>query len=93
MRFDGIIVLYVPYSLRSYLYEEMERYQVPVVMLDNTSPESAHRGICVNGNDEAAMGLAVDYLVELGHRQIAMMLFWLVIDGWQGRVGHRLMPG
>lgn len=24
---------------------------------------------------------------------VIMMLFWLVIDGWQGRVGHKLMPG
>ncbi len=24
---------------------------------------------------------------------VAMMLFWVVIDGWQGRVGHKLMPG
>ncbi|MBV9868659.1 MAG: hypothetical protein JO316_25160 [Abitibacteriaceae bacterium] len=24
---------------------------------------------------------------------IAMMLFWLIIDGWQGRTGHQLMPG
>jgi hypothetical protein len=24
---------------------------------------------------------------------VAMMLLWLVIDGWQGRVGHKLMPG
>lgn len=23
---------------------------------------------------------------------VAMMLFWLVIDGWQGRVNHKLMP-
>ncbi|RYG75362.1 hypothetical protein EON80_00875 [bacterium] len=23
---------------------------------------------------------------------VAMMIFWLVIDGWQGRVGHKLMP-
>ncbi len=23
---------------------------------------------------------------------VAMILFWLVIDGWQGRVGHQLMP-
>jgi len=23
---------------------------------------------------------------------ITMILFWLVIDGWQGRVGHQLMP-
>jgi hypothetical protein len=24
---------------------------------------------------------------------VAMMLFWLIIDGWQGRIGHKLMPG
>jgi hypothetical protein len=24
---------------------------------------------------------------------VGMMLFWLVIDGWQGRVLHKLMPG
>jgi len=23
---------------------------------------------------------------------IAMILFWLVIDGWQGRMGHHLTP-
>jgi hypothetical protein len=29
--------------------------------------------------------------VALG--DVAMMLFWLIIDGWQGHVGHKLMPG
>ena len=24
---------------------------------------------------------------------IAMMVFWICIDGWQGRVGHQLLPG
>jgi hypothetical protein len=24
---------------------------------------------------------------------VVMMLIWLVIDGWFGRVGHQLMPG
>lgn len=24
---------------------------------------------------------------------IAMILFWLLIDGWQGRMGHHLTPG
>ena len=24
---------------------------------------------------------------------VAMMLFWLLIDAWQGRTGHQLMPG
>ncbi len=25
--------------------------------------------------------------------EVSMMLFWIVIDGWQGRMGHQLMPG
>jgi hypothetical protein len=25
--------------------------------------------------------------------EVTMILFWLVIDGWQGRTGHQLMPG
>ncbi len=24
---------------------------------------------------------------------VAMMIFWLIIDGWQGHMGHKLMPG
>jgi hypothetical protein len=24
---------------------------------------------------------------------VAMMIFWLIIDGWQSRIGHQLMPG
>ncbi|MBV9471267.1 MAG: hypothetical protein JOZ57_18660, partial [Abitibacteriaceae bacterium] len=24
---------------------------------------------------------------------VAMILFWLIIDGWQGRTGHLLLPG
>ncbi len=24
---------------------------------------------------------------------VCMMLFWILIDGWQGRTGHQLMPG
>ena len=25
--------------------------------------------------------------------EVVMMLFWLAIDGWQGRSNHQLMPG
>jgi hypothetical protein len=24
---------------------------------------------------------------------VTMILFWLAIDGWQGRTGHQLLPG
>ncbi|MBV9866556.1 MAG: hypothetical protein JO316_14475 [Abitibacteriaceae bacterium] len=29
----------------------------------------------------------------LAFGDVSMMLFWLCIDGWQGRMGHQLMPG
>jgi hypothetical protein len=29
----------------------------------------------------------------LAFGDVAMMLFWIIIDGWQGRTGHQLMPG
>lgn len=29
----------------------------------------------------------------LAFGDVSMMLFWLCIDGWQGRQGHQLMPG
>jgi hypothetical protein len=35
----------------------------------------------------------VPLFLGLGSGDVAMMLFWLLIDGWQGRVGHKLMPG
>lgn len=34
----------------------------------------------------------VPFFLGLALGDVAMMLFWLVIDGWQGRTGHLLMP-
>ena len=36
---------------------------------------------------------AVPLFLGLALGDVMMMLFWLVIDGWQGKVGHKLMPG
>jgi hypothetical protein len=36
---------------------------------------------------------AVPLFLGLALGDVAMILFWLVIDGWQGRTGHQLMPG
>ncbi len=33
------------------------------------------------------------FFLGLALGDVAMMLFWIVIDGWQGRTGHQLMPG
>ena len=36
---------------------------------------------------------AVPLFLGLALGDVMMMLFWLIIDGWQGKVGHKLMPG
>ena len=36
---------------------------------------------------------AVPAFLGLALGDVAMILFWLVIDGWQVRTGHQLMPG
>ena len=33
------------------------------------------------------------FFLGLALGAVVMMLFWLVIDGWQGKVNHKLMPG
>ena len=33
------------------------------------------------------------FFLGLALGDVAMILFWLVVDGWQGRTGHQLMPG
>ena len=35
---------------------------------------------------------AVPLFIGITLGDVASMLFWLVIDGWQGRSGHFLMP-
>jgi len=36
---------------------------------------------------------AVPAFLGLALGDVTMMLFWLAIDGWQGRIGHQMMPG
>jgi hypothetical protein len=43
------------------------------------------------GTDSYRKGTPLFLGLALG--DVAMMLFWLGLDGWQGRVGHKLMPG
>jgi hypothetical protein len=35
----------------------------------------------------------VPFFLGVALGDITMMLFWLAVDGWFGRVGHQLMPG
>ena len=41
----------------------------------------------------AASRQLIPAFLGLALGDVAMMLFWLVVDGWQGRVGHNLLPG
>ena len=43
------------------------------------------------GTDSYRKGVPLFLGLALG--DVMMMLFWLVIDGWQGKSGHKLMPG
>ena len=43
------------------------------------------------GTDSYRKGVPLFLGLALG--DVMMMIFWLVIDGWQGKVGHKLMPG
>ena len=43
------------------------------------------------GTDSYRKGIPLFLGLALG--DVMMMLFWLVIDAWQGKVGHKLMPG
>jgi hypothetical protein len=36
---------------------------------------------------------ATPMFLGLALGDVAMMLLWIIIDGWQGRTGHQLMPG
>jgi hypothetical protein len=35
----------------------------------------------------------IPFFLGLAMGDVSMMLFWLLIDGWQGHTGHQLMPG
>jgi hypothetical protein len=36
---------------------------------------------------------AIPFFLGIALGDVIMMVFWLVIDGWQGRSFHQLMPG
>jgi hypothetical protein len=43
------------------------------------------------GNESYRKGIPLFLGLALG--DVAMMLLWIIIDGWQGRTGHLLLPG
>ena len=66
----GALILLGPNSDADYLRELADR--VPVVVAGRRLPAAAHAGMLatVRSNDAKGIRLAIDYLVELGHRVI-----------------------
>jgi DNA-binding LacI/PurR family transcriptional regulator len=70
-RLAGVVVLRPSQSTLSALYEELEHYQIPTVLVDNSLPQKG--AINVTSDDVQGCRLAVEHLVALGHRRIAQI--------------------
>ena len=53
----------------------------------------AFKGLISKFGGGDAYRKTIPLFLGLALGDICMILFWLVIDGWQGRVGHLLLPG
>jgi len=72
---DGII--FASDSLHPEYYEEMKRYQFPIVLASTNAPEYDIPSVDID--DEQAAYEAVRYLIENGHRHIGMISFPIAI--------------
>ena len=71
LRLMGVAALHLPLELVQSLYEEAQHCSTPMVLLDTPVPLP---GVpLVATNDEGAVRAGVRYLVELGHRRIALV--------------------
>jgi LacI family transcriptional regulator len=70
-RLAGVVVLRASQSTLSALHEELARYQIPTILVDNNL--SQRGAINVTSDDVQGCRLAVEHLVALGHRRIAQM--------------------
>jgi DNA-binding LacI/PurR family transcriptional regulator len=71
LRLAGVMVLYLGQEQLAYLQAEMERYHIPVTVLDDSFPQKS--GIRVVSDDVQGCRLAVQHLVSLGHQRIAFI--------------------
>jgi LacI family transcriptional regulator len=67
-RVDGLLIASAATS--EPFLSELAEHRLPFVLVNRRSPKA---GPSITGDDAAGMALAVDHLVELGHRQIALI--------------------
>jgi DNA-binding LacI/PurR family transcriptional regulator len=70
-RLAGVIVLRPSQTTLSALHEELERYQIPTVLVDTTFPERGAFNIA--SDDVQGCRLAVEHLAALAHRSIVLI--------------------
>ena len=68
----GAIVWYLGAERNMPALEKLRRAEVPVIFIDRQPPEGFSAD-CVGTNNESAARLAVQHLVDLGHRRIGLV--------------------
>jgi DNA-binding LacI/PurR family transcriptional regulator len=71
MRVAGWVALQLAPNYQEALRQELRRFSTPLVVLDNSFPQSS--GIRVVGDDRLGVLLGIQHLYELGHRRIAFV--------------------
>ncbi len=71
LRLMGVIAMHLPLPMLEEFREEAHRYSYPLVLLDSRVPETDLSQIV--SDDQGGIADAVDHLVQLGHRKIALI--------------------
>ena len=71
MRLAAIITLDMDRDALDYLHREMRPHGIPIAFLDTSFQQSW--GIHITSDDEQGCHLAIEHLVELGHKRIAFI--------------------
>ncbi len=82
-RVDGLIV--APTGAPQSLFDEFRDQQIPLVFIDRYPPEN--RGPVISADNFGAGYAAAEHLINLGHRQIAILARNPALSTVMGRVG------